>query len=109
MTIVMKTTPKYPFLDGKSAIVRARRLESARNMFVVMCLCSVVVVSYLNVCFDPLCARKDFLTACCFLLLLLVAACCCCCLLKCVGHPWTLKSGVKPLKGKPCSVTSRVF
>ena len=48
-----------------------------QNLFVVMRLGSAVVLSYLDAGFEPLCGRKDILTAC--LLLLLAAACCCCC------------------------------
>ena len=72
-----KTAQKRPFLDAKSAVERARRLEMQRNLFVVMRLGSAVVLSYLDVGFEPRCGRKDFSTAC--LLLLLAAACCCCC------------------------------
>ena len=53
-----------------------------RNMFVVMRLCSQVVLSYLDAGFEPSCGRKDFWTACCLLLLL-----------KCVAQSWTLKGG----------------
>ena len=45
-----------------------------RNLFVVMCLGSPVVLSYLDAGFEPRCGRKDVLCAC--LLLLLAAACC---------------------------------
>ena len=38
------------------------------------------------------------------LLLAAAAAAAACCLQKCVAHPWTLKSGVKPQQGKPSSV-----
>ena len=97
-TIVLKTAPKWPFLDTKLAIEWARRLETARNLFVVMRLCFPVVLSYLGAGFDPRCRRKDFSCVC----------CCCCCLLllllKRVAHPWTLKGGVKPRQGKPSSV-----
>ena len=65
---------KRPFLDGKLAIEWARRLKTARNLLVVIRLGSAVVLSYLDVRFEPQCGRKDFLTAC--LLLLLLAACC---------------------------------
>ena len=65
------------FWTLNGAVERARRLEMQRNLFVVMRLGSAVVLSYLDTGFDPLCGRKDFLTAC--LLLLLAAACCCCC------------------------------
>ena len=71
-----------------------------RNLFVVMRVYSSVVLSYLDAGFEPRCRRKDFWITCC--LLLLAAACC---LLKCVAHPWTPKSGVKPRQGKPSSVT----
>ena len=64
------------FLDTKSAIERARRLETARNLFAVMRFCSPVVLSHLDAGFEARCGRKDFWTACCccLLLLLLVAA-----------------------------------
>ena len=55
------------------AIEQARRLETARNLFVVMLLCSPVALSYLDAGSEPLCPRKDVVTACC--LLLLAAAC----------------------------------
>ena len=51
-----------------------------RKLFLVMRVCSAVVLSYLDAGFDSWCGRKDFWTACCcclLLLLLLLAACCC--------------------------------
>ena len=102
-TIVLKTAQKGPFLDTKLAIEWARRLETARNWFVVMRLCSPVVLSYLDAGFEPPCRRKDFSCVC-----YCCCCCCCCCLLllllKRVAHPWTLKGGVKPRQGKPSSV-----
>ena len=68
-----------------------------------MRLGSPVVLSYLNVGFEPRCGLKDFsapAAACCCLLLLLLLLL----LLKRVAHPWTLKGGVKPRQGKPSSV-----
>ena len=75
----MKTAQKRPFLDTKSAVAWARRLEMQRSLLVVMGLCSPVVFSYLNAGFEHWCGRKDFLTACCcwpvlLLLLLLLLA-----------------------------------
>ena len=61
----------------KSAVERARRLEMQRNLFVVMRLCSPVVLSYLDAGFGPRCGRKDFWTACWLLLAAAAAACCC--------------------------------
>ena len=81
-TIVQKTAQKRPFSDTKS-----RQLETAPNLFVVIRLCSSVVLSCLDANFEPRCRRKDFWTACCCCLLLL--------LLKCVAHPWTLKGGYR--------------
>ena len=72
-TIVLKTAQKQSFLDTKSAVERARRLETARNLFPVMRLCSPVVLSYLDAGSEPRCRCKDFLTAC--VLLLLLDAC----------------------------------
>ena len=69
-----KQPQKRPFLDTKSAVERARRLEMQRNLFVVMHLGSPVVLTYLDAGFEPRCGRKDFLSACCCCLLL--AACC---------------------------------
>ena len=79
MTIVLKTALKRPFLDTKSAIERARRPKTAQNLFVVMRICSPVVLSYLDAGFEPRCGGKGFLTACCCLLLacLLLAKTCC--------------------------------
>ena len=68
-----KTAQKRPFLDTKLAIERARRLETAQNLFVVMRICSPVVLSYLDAGFEPRCGGKDFWTFCCLLLLLAVA------------------------------------
>ena len=45
-----------------------------RHLFVVMRLCSPVVLSYFDAGFEPRCGRKAFLGA---WLLLLAAACCC--------------------------------
>ena len=47
-TIVLKRAQKRPFLETKSAVERARRLETARNLFLVMGVCSPVVLSYLD-------------------------------------------------------------
>ena len=69
---MLKTAPKRPFLDTKSAIAQAKQLITARNLFVVMRLCSPVVLSYLDAGYEPWCGRNDFLTACCCLLLLLL-------------------------------------
>ena len=49
-----------PFLDTKSALDRARRLNLAPNLFVVMRICSPVVLNYLDAAFKALCPRKDF-------------------------------------------------
>ena len=67
----MKTAQKRPFWDTYWAVERARRLKTQRNLFVVMCLCSPVVLSYLDAGFEPRCGCKDFWTFC---LLLLAAA-----------------------------------
>ena len=64
-TIVLKTAQKRPFLDEKSAMEWARRLKTARNLFVVMRVCSSVVLSYLDAGFERRCRRNDFSTACC--------------------------------------------
>ena len=74
-------------------------------LFVVMCFCSQVVLSYLDAGFEPRCCRKVFWTAC-------LLACCCCCLLllllKRVAYPWSRRNGVKSQQGKPSLViTSR--
>ena len=78
--IVLKEPQKRPFLDTKWA----RRLETARNFFVVMRFCSPVVLRYLGAGFKPRCRRKEFGTACLLaclrlllLLLLLLAKTCC--------------------------------
>ena len=74
------------------------RLETQRNLFVVMRIGFPVVLSYLDAGFEPQCGRKDFSSACLLLCLLLLL------LLKRVAHPWSLKSGVKARQGKPSSV-----
>ena len=51
----------------------------ARNLVVVMRLCSPVVFSYLDAGFEPRCRRKDFLVPSCLLQLLLDAAAKTCC------------------------------
>ena len=56
----MKIAQKRPFLDTKSAIEQARRLETARNLFVVMRVGSPVALSYSDAGFEPRCPRKDF-------------------------------------------------
>ena len=71
-----KKPKKRPFLDTKSALEYARRLEMQRNLFGVMRIGSLVVLSYLDAGFEPRCGLKDLWGACC--LLLLAAACCCC-------------------------------
>ena len=45
----MKTTQKRPFFDTKSVVKRARRLKTQRNLFVVLCILYLVVLSY----FEP--------------------------------------------------------
>ena len=66
----MKIAQKRPFLDTKSAIEQARRLETARNLLVVMRVGSPVALSYSDAGFEPRCPRKDFLiTFCCYSLL----------------------------------------
>ena len=45
MTIVLKTAHKRPFSFIISAIERARRLKTAQNLFVVVRVCSLVVLS----------------------------------------------------------------
>ena len=52
------------------AVEWARRLETERNLFVVMRICSPVVLSYLDAGVEPQYRRKDFWTACLRLLLL---------------------------------------
>ena len=96
----MKTAQKQPFLDTKSALERARRLEMAQNLLQVMRICSAVVLSYLDAGFEPRCPQQDFFNH----LLLLLGTCC---MLKCVTHPWTLRRVVKPRQGKPSSVTRK--
>ena len=88
-----KTAQKRPFLDTKSAVERARRLEMQRNLFVVMRLGSPVVLSYLDAGFEPRSGRKDFLSACCCLLLLLLLAA-------------AAKTCCSPLDPKRCCKTS---
>ena len=70
----LKTGLKWPFLDTKLAIERARRLEIAQNLLHVMRNCCPVILSYLDVNLGPCCGRKEFLRAC--LLLLLAAKMC---------------------------------
>ena len=76
------------------AVEPARRLETQRNLFVVMRLGSLVVLSYFDAGFETRCGLKDFWTACCLLLLLLAA--CCLLLLKCVAHPFVFVCFVLP-------------
>ena len=52
----LKTAQKRPFLDTKSAVKRARRLETAENLFPVMRGCFLVVLSYLHAGFEPQCS-----------------------------------------------------
>ena len=42
---ILTTTQNRPFLDTKSPVKRARRLETAQNLFLVMRVCFVVVLS----------------------------------------------------------------
>ena len=51
----MKTAPKGPFLDTKLALQRARRLQTTPNLFVVMRVCSPVVLSYFDAGFAQRC------------------------------------------------------
>ena len=57
-----------------------------QNLFVVMRLGSLVVLSYLDAGFEPRCGRKDFLSAC----------CCCCLLLLLLAK--TCSSALDPIK-----------
>ena len=72
-----------------------------QKLFVVMRLCSPVVLSYLDAAFEPRCGRKEFWTFCCLLLLAMLLGLL---LLKRVAHPWPLTGGLKPQQGKPSSV-----
>ena len=72
----------------------------ARNLFVVMRVCSPVALSYLDAGFEPRCPRKDFLIACCLLLLAVAKMCC---------SPLDLRRGVKPRQGKPSSVKKKIL
>ena len=74
-----KTAQKRPFLDTKWAVRPARRLETQRNLFVVMRLSSPDVLSYLDAGFEPRCGLKDFWGACCLLLLAAAVAAKTCC------------------------------
>ena len=67
-------SPDDPLLDTKSAVERTRRLETARNFFMVMRVGSLVVLNYSDARFEPQFRRKDFLIAYLLLLLLVVAA-----------------------------------
>ena len=69
---MLKIAQKRPFLDAKLAIERARRPATARNLFVVLRVCSPVVLSYLDAGFEARCGRKDCFIACLLLLLLLL-------------------------------------
>ena len=73
MTIVTKTARKRPFLDTKSAVAWARQLEMQQKSTVVMRLCSLVVLSYLDAGLEPWFGRKDVWSSCCLLLLTLAA------------------------------------
>ena len=86
-TIVLKTAQKRPFLDTKSAVERASRLKKKQNLFVVMRLCSPVVLSYLDAGFQRCCGRKNVWTA---------AACCCCLLLLLLLLAKTCSSALDP-------------
>ena len=55
-----KKSRKRPFLDTKSAIERARRFVTARNLFVVVRVCSPVDLSLLDASFEARCRCKDF-------------------------------------------------
>ena len=59
-TMLLKTSPKQPFLDTKSVRETARWLETACNPFVVMRLSSPVVLSNLDAGLEPRCPSKDF-------------------------------------------------
>ena len=77
--IVLKTALKRPFLDTKSAVERARRLKTQRNLFVVMRIRSPIGWSYLDAGFEPQCGHKDFWTFCCLLLAAAAVAAKTCC------------------------------
>ena len=44
-----------PLMCNVGAVERARRLEMAQNLFVVMRVCSTVVLSHLDAGFEPQC------------------------------------------------------
>ena len=52
----VNSAQKRPFLDTKSAVKWARRLETAQNLFPVMRDCFRVVLSYLDAGFEPQCS-----------------------------------------------------
>ena len=59
-TRVLKRAQKRAFLDAELATERAKRLKMAQNLFVVMCMCFPVVLSFLDAGFEPLSAPADF-------------------------------------------------
>ena len=77
------------------AVEWAGRLETERNLFVVMRLCSPVVLSYLDAGVEPHCRRKNFWTAC--LRLLLLAT---------VTETRLKKGSFSPQNGSPCGTTA---
>ena len=56
--IVLKTGCKRSFFNTESAIWWARQLKMTQNLFPVMRISSVVILSYLDVDFEPQCPQK---------------------------------------------------
>ena len=74
MTIILKTAPKQPFLGTKTAIEHARRLKITQNLLQVTPIFSTVVLSYLDLRYEPECRQKEFSCVCCCLLIAVAAA-----------------------------------
>ena len=53
--IVLKEAQKRLFLDTKSTVKRARRLETAQTLFAMMRVCFLVVLSHWDAGFEPEC------------------------------------------------------
>ena len=69
---------KGPFLHIKLAIERLKRLETTRNLLMMMRFCLPVILSYLDAGFEPRRRSKAFWITCCYLLPTLENGACLC-------------------------------
>ena len=72
---IPKTASEWPFLDTKLAVEQARQLKTHQSLFVVISICSPLVLSHSDVAVEPRCGHKGFWTFCLLLAAIAAPAC----------------------------------